>query len=160
MGAERPTRREPTLLDDFLSKDTDRVLHAVWVVFRTRDPEVLAPLARARGRIERATDELDLGGALFSNRKNMDHALVRLELAASGTCLCAAYRDHLLYEPAVEEAARHVRIVEEIPQFFDGQPERPRRICECTACGRRFEVEEGDYHYPWWKWKSRGRPPT
>ncbi|MEV0646394.1 hypothetical protein AB0I28_14135 [Phytomonospora sp. NPDC050363] len=45
-----------------------------------------------------------------------------------------------------------VRIVEEIPVYYNGRPDRPKRLCECADCGKRFEVEEGEYHYTWWKW--------
>lgn len=143
-----------TLADDFVSKDGRRVLHAVWKVFKTRDPKVLEPLAAALRAIDRATDDLDLGGALLSNGRNLEHALDRIRIFGEGRCLCAAYADHVLYEPAKEEAYGHVRIVEEIPVFYNGRPDRPKRVCECVGCGRRFEVEEGEYHYTWWKWTA------
>lgn len=144
-----------TLVDDFSSKDGRRVLHAVWQVFKTRDPEVLEPLVKSFRAIDRATDDLDLGGALLSNGKNLEHALDRIRIFGERRCLCAAYADHVLYEPAKEEAYGHVRIVEEIPVFYNGRPDRPKRVCECVDCGQRFEVEEGEYHYTWWKWTAR-----
>ena len=147
-----------TLLDDFVSKDRDRIMHAVWEVFRTRDPEVLAPLAKQLRRIDRATDNIDLGGALASNAQHVGHAIERLRLFGDGECLCAAYPEHLFYEPAKEESYGYVRIVEEIPVITDqGFPDRPKRVCECTDCGRQFTVEEGEYHYTWWKWTARGK---
>ncbi|MEV0644035.1 hypothetical protein AB0I28_02105 [Phytomonospora sp. NPDC050363] len=139
----------PTLLDDFLSKDRRRVLHAVWEVFKTRDPKVLEPLAAALPVIDRATDDVDLGGALMSNGENLTHALDRIRLFGKGRCLCAAYTDHVFYEPRKEVAYGHVRIVEVVEGFYYG---RPKRICECADCGQRYEIEEGEYHYPWWKW--------
>ena len=149
-----------TLLDDFVSKDRGRILHATWEVFHTRDPEVLAPLAKELRRIDRATDDIDLGGALASNAQHVGHAIERLRLFADGQCLCAAYADHMFYEPAKEESYGYVRIVEEIPVVTDkGFPDRPRRVCECTDCGRVFDVQEGEYHYPWWKWTPRGKRP-
>jgi len=144
----------PTLVDDFLSKDVRRVMHATWEVFHTRDPKVLEPLAAKLSAIDKATDDLALGGALMPNGKNLSHALDRIALFGKGGCLCAAYTGHLLYEPAKEEAYGHARIAEVIPVFFKGRPDRPKRICECTDCGRRFTVEEGEYHYTWWKWTA------
>lgn len=153
-GAEEVALQAP-LAEDFLSGESRRVLRAVWAVFASRDPEVLAPLVRALPAIEKATADLDLGGALLSNGTNLDHALGRLRLFASKRCLCGAYPDHVRYEPAKEEALGHVRIVEEIPMFFNGRPDRPQRICECTDCGRRFSVKEGEYHYTWWEWTAQ-----
>ncbi|MDT0202459.1 hypothetical protein [Nocardioides sp. AE5] len=157
-GASRPGEARPaddgSLRADFLSKDSSRVLHAVWEVFKTRDPQVLEPLVRSLPAIERATEELDLGGALISNGSNLDHAFHRIRLFGEKKCLCAAYAHHVRYEPAKEEALGHVRITAETPVFFNGRPDRPKRMCECTDCGRRFEVEEGEYHYTWWKWNG------
>lgn len=154
-GDETMDAMPAPLMDDFLSGDRGRVLHAAWEVFKTREPAALEPLVAALPAIERATDGLDLGGALLSNRVNLDHALDRIRTFAEQRCLCTAYAGHVLYEPAKEETLGHVRIVEEIPVFFNGRPDRPKRICECTDCGRRFSVEEGESHYTWWKWTTQ-----
>lgn len=154
-GAEEAALQAP-LVDEFLSGEQRPVLHAVWEVFTSRDPDVFAPLVMALPAIEKATADLDLGGALLSNGANLDHALDRIRLVARKQCLCGAYPDHVLYDPAKEKAWGHVRIVEEIPMFYNGNPDRPKRICECTDCGRRFSVTEGEYHYTWWKWTAQG----
>jgi hypothetical protein len=154
-GAEEDALRSP-LVADFLSGDKDRILPALWTVFRTRDPEVLAPLARALPAVRKATADADLGGMLVSNQSNLDHVLDRIELFGKGACLCAAYLSHQFYDPAKEEHRRHVRIVETVPN--DGQWV-PDRICECRDCGTRFQVEQGEYHYTWWKWTEVARRP-
>ncbi|WP_143116114.1 hypothetical protein [Lentzea xinjiangensis] len=35
----------------------------------------------------------------------------------------------------------------------------PDRVCECRDCGKRFQVEQGEYHFTRWKWTevARGR---
>lgn len=142
------------LAEDLLSGDRGRVLAALWAVVRTRDPAVLGPLVPVLPEIERATAGLDLGGALLSNQANLRHAIDRVRLHAAGRCLCAAYPDHPRYEPVREEAAGHVRVVEEVAPVVDGRPTRPRRTCVCTGCGQRWDVEEGDYHYTWWQWRA------
>lgn len=157
-GAEEEALQQP-LVADFLSQDGRRVLHAAWEVFRTREPAVLQPLVTALPAIERATADLDLGGMLASNGKHLDHALGRIRIFGERRCLCAAYPEHVFYEPAKEEAYGHIRIVEVIPTSFHGRPGRPERICECLTCGQRFDVEEGEYHYPWWQWRARKPAP-
>lgn len=136
------------LVAGFLSGDGHRVLDSVWAVFRTRDPEVLAPLPDALDAIEKATSDLGLGGVFASNRDNLGHALDRIRLFRSGTCLCAAYPAHVMYNPAREKG--HVRIVGTVPNPRQWEPDQ---LCECLGCGRRFQVEHGEYHYPWWQWK-------
>ncbi|MGZ3146317.1 hypothetical protein ACVDFE_30860 [Lentzea chajnantorensis] len=134
---------------DFLSGDGERVLSSVWAVFGTRDPEVLAPLVPALRAVEEATADVELGGLLVSNHSNLEHALDRVRLFAAGTCLCAAYPAHQFYDPAKESGRRHVRVVRTVPNDRQWVPDR---VCECLDCGRRFQVEQGEYHYPWWKW--------
>ena len=145
------------LVEDFLSGDGKRVLSAVWTVFRTRDPAVLAPVSRALPAIEKATADADLGGVFVSNNANLDHALDRIRLFAQGRCLCAAYRSHQFYDVEKEEARRHVRVVGTVPNDRQWVPDR---VCECLGCGKRFQVEQGEYHYPWWKWTELKAPKT
>ncbi|WP_134768745.1 hypothetical protein [Nocardioides sp. 1609] len=147
-GAEETALRSP-LVADLLSGEKDRILPAVWAVVRTRDPEVLTPLVGASAAIRTATADVDLGGALASNRWHLDHALVRIERFGSGTCLCGAYPDHQFYDPGKEAARGHVTVVGTVPNDRQWVPDR---ICECRDCGARFQVEQGEYHYPWWAW--------
>ncbi|WP_154792481.1 hypothetical protein [Occultella kanbiaonis] len=151
-GAEEDALRFP-LVADFLSGEKDRILHALWEVVPTRDPEVLAPLARALPAIEKATANVELGGMLASNSANLEHALDRIEFFGKGDCLCAAYPSHQFYDPAREVRRGHIRIVETVPSDWQRVPDR---ICECRDCGKRFQVEEGEYHYTWWKWTEAG----
>ncbi|QOR69201.1 hypothetical protein IM660_10745 [Ruania alkalisoli] len=139
------------LLADLISRERARVLHAVWEIVATRDPAVLEPLAASLPAIGRATSGLDLGGALHANAGSLEHAVERLRLFRDGTCLCAAYTHRLpFYDPAKEAGRGHIRIEGEAPR----KDWVPDRICACTACGRRFRVEQGEYHYTWWKWTS------
>ena len=140
----------PSLVDDFLSGESSRVLHALWAVVASRDPDVLGPVATALPTVEDATADADLGGALMSNNRNLEHAFDRIRLFARGACLCAAYPAHsAAYDPAKEKRRGHVRIVGTVPNERQWEPDR---ICECTDCGKRFQVEQGEYHYTWWKW--------
>jgi len=138
------------LLADFLSAEKDRVLAAMWAVYATRDDEILLPLARQVSQIRRATADIDLGGIVASHRSNLEHALDRLTLAGSGRCLCGAYPSHAMYNPVKEEAKQHVRIVGTEPNPRQWEADR---ICECCDCGRRFQVEQGEYHDTWWGWR-------
>lgn len=146
-SADAPERSP--VVADLLSGERERILSAVWAIMRTRDPAVLAPVAAALPTIRRATAELDLGGAFVRNASHLEAALARAELSRTGTCLCTTYPDHLFHDPAQEESRGHVRIVGEVPNDRQWEPDR---VCECTDCGRRWQVEHGEYHYPWWTW--------
>lgn len=155
-GAEERALESP-VVQDLLSADPSRVLSATWTVIGTRDPELLAPLVTALPAIRTATAGLDLGGALIQNATHVRHALERLALVADGVCLCTAYPDHVLYDVAREEQRGHVRVVGTVPNQRQWEPDR---ICACTACGRRYQVEQGEYHYPWWQWRPLGERET
>lgn len=142
---------ESPLLADLLSGEARRITSAAWAVIRTRDAHLLTPVASALPLVRARTQDVELGGALLANRAHLDHALERLELLERGTCLCAAYPDHQLYDPETEAAAGHVRVEGAVPNDRQG---RPDHFCACTACGRRFQVEQGEYHYPWWRWTA------
>ncbi|KRB76436.1 hypothetical protein ASE01_15850 [Nocardioides sp. Root190] len=137
------------LVADFLSGDKDRVIPALWAVMKTRDPEVLTPLAHSLRAIERATANVELGGMLASNGSHLAHALDRVALFDKRVCLCTAYPSHQFYDPDKEEAQQHVRILDRVPNERQWVPDR---ICECRDCGRKYQVEQGEYHYTWWKW--------
>jgi hypothetical protein len=148
-GPEEAALQSP-LTQDLISGDVRRVLSAVWQILRTHDRAVLTPLAPALAMIERATADLDLGGALIANSSHLARALDRVRLASAGTCLCTTYPMGQLSDPAKEAELGHVRIESEVPNDRQWVPDR---ICVCAECGRRYQVEEGDYHYRWWQWR-------
>lgn len=142
------------LVDDLRSRDRSRILGAVWAIIRTRDDAALRAVAARLPELEEAVDEVELGGMLASNGRHVTHAFDRVRMHAAGRCLCGAYADHDMYDPAKEASLGHVAIVVEIPVVVRGVHWRPRRICACTGCGRRFDVEENEHHYPWWRWRD------
>lgn len=160
MRTESTDEPQDPLVADVLSGERSRVLEAVWRIFSTRDPHLLDGPAAALPQLRAAADDADLGGLLASNNAHLHHVLCRLELYARGQCLCAAYDSldrfdsSMFYDVEKEAALGHVTIVdtEPVPGWI------PIRICVCTDCGRRFRVEEGDYHYSWWKWTEVEEP--
>lgn len=127
------------------------MMHATWEVVRTRDGDLLDPLVAALPRIRRATDSLDLGGALHSNRVSVEHALERIESYRDGACWCASYPGLSFYEPDKEERAGYVTILSTSEPGWS-----MTYHCRCNLCSQEFDVQQGDYHYMWWKWVPRG----
>lgn len=140
-----------TLLDDFLSRETDRVLHATWEVLGSRDPDVVDPLVPHVARIRLATEKLDLGGLIRPNSANVDFAITKLEHRGQGLCWCEDYAGPLHWDPEREQREGHVRILSTSEPGWSMTYE-----CECTVCGRIFDVEQGDHHFTWWRWRPRG----
>jgi hypothetical protein len=112
-------------------------------------------LASNLEEIRRKTENLQLGGLVFSNAEHLRMALRKLEFhrARSG-CLCALYPEYIFYNPQQEEAAGNV-VIEQITysegNWIDAY------FCACTVCGQQYRVEEGEYHYTWWGWKPEPR---
>ena len=140
-------------LDDFLSQDTSRVLHAVWTVRESRDPALFDELVGQLARIRSSTESLDLGGIIYSNYDHLEHALETVENYRRGLCWCTNYADTLLYNPETEQDKGRVTIVSTSTPAWDMTFE-----CTCTVCGRQFSVEQGNYHAMWWAWTGRGEP--
>ena len=115
---ERVTEPAPTLLDDFLSGEVGRVLHATWETIASRDRAVLDALVPHAARIRRATEGLPLGGLVYANSANVAHALDKLERSetalesggATAQALCIAglrpqgkwWDDLFLSHPSIE----------------------------------------------------------
>ena len=141
----------PTLLEDFFSGDRNRILHATWVVIRSRDADELDPLLPFLPRIRQAVWKVDLGGALKSNWENFEGALEKLDGYRQGACWCESYKANDQFEPSKEQNADHVRIVS------TGDPGWSMTYeVECTVCGRLFTVDQRDGHVMTWKWKPHG----
>jgi len=141
----------PTLLEDFLSGDGSRVMHATWQVIHSRDPAELDPLVTALPRIRTATERLDLGGMIYSNNGHLDHAMAKLDQYRRGECWCAAYPGILTHDPRKEETAGHIAVLSTSEPGWSMS-----YVSQCTVCERIFDVEQGDHHFTWWNWVPRG----
>jgi hypothetical protein len=143
-----------TLLEDLTSGDAHRIWAGSCAVAKLRDRQELDLLSAHLPEIEKKTQNIDLGGALFPNREHLRFALRKLHYYRSKAgCLCRLYPGHLMFDPAKEEAAGNVRIVETI----DADQYNPSYVCQCAFCDTLFQVEEGEYHYTWWKWSLKNR---
>ncbi|TGO05382.1 hypothetical protein [Serinibacter arcticus] len=138
------------ILADLVSGDASRALSGSHAVIRAERATVeeLAPHAV---RIDRATDDLDYGGALHSNANHVVQAVRVLQAAAAGECECTTWHGWLFYEPTKLVAAGKAEILSTSEPGWSMTYE-----CRCTACGATYSVEQGDYHYTWWQWS---KPP-
>jgi hypothetical protein len=138
-----------SVLDDLMSGDRQRIWSASWEILRSRDENLLLDLARRLPDIERATRDVELGGMFRSNRGTLEVAFQKLRFYGDGNggCPCSLYSSIDAYDPTREAAAGHVVVHSLTPA-----PDRPCYACECTRCGARYNVQEGEGHYVWWEW--------
>ncbi|KLJ02558.1 hypothetical protein [Luteimonas sp. FCS-9] len=139
------------LLDDLTSGDAHRIWSAAGRIRHLRDMAALTHLADHIATIRARTRDIDLGGALRPNASHLRFALRKLAFVRDGAgCLCTLYPADDFYDPAREAEAGWVRILETAPRP-GGWGER--LICACTSCGMRYQVEDEEYHYRWWRWQ-------
>ncbi|PPF53922.1 hypothetical protein C5B94_09150 [Clavibacter michiganensis] len=137
-------------LGDLLSADPHRIWPASWGVIATRDTALLESLRGALPAIVEATDGVELGGMIRPDRDALAHALAKVRRHRSRRCWCDDYPRLLAYDPSREEERGHVRV---LGRDASGWPATYE--CECTVCGRRFHVEEGEHHALWWRWSPQ-----
>ena len=155
-GAQDARIRSPTeatmmsaLLADLLSGDATRIWSATSAITTLRDAQELDLLAAHLAEIEAKTAGVSLSGALMPNSERLKFALRKLAYWRDKEgCLCRLYPEWLMFDPKKEEAAGNVCILRT-------KTDRVWTVgydCRCTICETDYAVEEGEYHYTWWKW--------
>ncbi len=141
-------RTKDELLSDLTSGDAQRIWSAAWAVIRTRDADTLSFLADQSDEIEAATNGVDLGGMIRSNRESLAFALRKLSFVrARKGCLCELYPGNPGFDPERERRDGHVAILSKVEV-----PYASKFVCECTRCFRRWSVQEGEHHFAFWEW--------
>lgn len=140
-------KRTSALMQEFLSRDQKRISAAIDVVNRSGDTALLAPVAAELRAVLAALRDADF---VIVEGNPVELAVDRLELVQSGGCLCSTYARRSV-DPEHEAEHGWVRIESESCELGG----RPKRVVACSACGTVFDVEEGEYHYTWWKWVAR-----
>ena len=139
-----------TLLEDITSGDAHRIWASTCAIAQLRDARELDVLAAHLPEIEKKTSRIELGGALLPNREHLKFALRKLRYYKSRAgCLCRLYPNYLQFNPADEEEAGNIRIIETVR----GNASNDYYVCQCALCETVYHVEEGLYHYTWWGWK-------
>ena len=138
-----------TLLDKLTSGDAHQIWEGACAIATLREAPELDLLCAHLPEIEKATRGIELGGMLFPNREHLNFALRKLRYYKSRAgCLCHLYPDRLMFSPAREEEAGYIRILATVASAEYNAVYR----CQCALCGTVYSVEEGEYHYTWWKW--------
>lgn len=141
----------PPFLEDLLSADATRIWQASSALLTCWDEALLMALAGHLDEIERATKDVQLGGALHDNRQHLLNALNRIRHVRDHRgCLCQLYGSTQFDDPSKEQSAGHIRIDETVlteDRYVDHYK------CTCLHCGTQYRVVEREYHYTWWGWE-------
>jgi hypothetical protein len=140
-----------SILSDLTSGNADQIWEGACAIRDLRDLRELRELALHLPEIRSKTEGIRLGGAVRPNSSHLEFALRKLEFVADPSgCLCRLYPQDDLFSPEREEGAGAVRILDRVLKngYLDFY------LCECTSCAQRYRVEEGEYHYTWWKWEE------
>lgn len=138
------------ILDDILSGDRRRIGSGSCAVVALRDKQMLTWLSQHIDDVRQRTEGVELGG-VHPNSAHLRTAILKLQIVRDEKeCLCQLYPGYLMFEPEKLEAAGDVDI--EDPGTLHGISNREYR-CRCKQCGKRYLVEEGEYHYMWWQWR-------
>ncbi len=140
-----------SLLNELTSGDPEKIWSASSAVVHLRDTNALDVLAAHVSEIRDKTNDVELGGMLYSNRDRLKFVLKKLTFTKNKKgCLCHLYPDYLMYNPNNEAEKGNVRIID--TTYVEGKWV-DFYTCECSLCGTRFRVEGREYHYTWWGWK-------
>ncbi len=138
------------LFADITSGDAQKIWASSSAIVALRDAAALDALAAHVLEIRAKTDGIPLGGALMPNSERLKFALRKLDYwREKAGCLCRLYPERLMYDPKREAEAGNVRL---LSTTSDAAAWPTTYTCACTLCGANYSVEEGEYHYTWWKW--------
>lgn len=148
--SDQPLITKESLLRDFESKDRHRIWSATWEVIKTRNIDTLTFLAGKIDQIKDGTSKIELGGAIGKNRDSLNFAVQKLIFFKSGSgCLCELYPKNSHFSPEEEQRAGNVVVLnkKEVPYASEFK-------CQCTVCKKEYTVQEGEYHFTFWEWRS------
>lgn len=105
-----------------------------------------------RAQIRHATDDVDMGGLIGSNRRFLDKAFEIMDFhERNEACPCALLGEDS--NPKYLKADGYVTIEKTVYEESPGFTNRVNYyiVC-CKGCAARYKVEELEYHFPWWNW--------
>lgn len=141
-------------LQALLSSDPGRIHSAACAIAQLRDRAELDALVPWIERIEHATAQVALHGALFANAHHLQFALRRLRFWRDGAgCLCALYPHYPFFDPRREAARGHV-LIDAVGEAEGGWGEA--HAVTCVDCAAHWLATDREYHYPWWEWTVAG----
>jgi hypothetical protein len=141
--------------DEILENITSRDTHKVWlacceIIELGQEPEAIVPLTSHLSEILSATNNLDMGGKFYPNKRYVDLALRTINFhACQFGCPCALYVGQNS-DPKNEEIKGYVKIIESV---CSGNSWADFYRIYCNRCGQKFIVRQDEYHFPSWHWK-------
>ncbi len=141
----------PQALDDFLSRDRDRIVARVQEMLSGYDRDILTYLVPHLNEIETATRNLDLGGGIVTWQRHLGKVLDMVRLTRDGICLCNRLPDDSLASVYAEERKNLIEVIRSV----DHREEYSTTyVCRCRRCGQDYVAEEQHgWHVPTYTWR-------
>jgi hypothetical protein len=150
---KKSTGTTKEILDDIFSEDSHRIWKASCeIVSLSQDRNRMIEFVPHLNKIKRKTKNVDLGGAFAPNNRFLNKAINAIEFhkRSEGSCSCCLLGEDS--NPKDEEINENMVILEKY--YMEGSNYIDYYIVECKLCGKKYRVEEREYHYTWWKWVS------
>ncbi|QPO10499.1 hypothetical protein IT893_11985 [Thalassospira sp. A40-3] len=142
------------ILGSFLSGDPKKVWLASNAIRELRDEDELRKISEHLKKIRKETKHVfkDGGPGLLSNSYHLNFALEKLRfIKEAAGCQCELYPNNMFFNPNKEADKGFVVITDKLE---DAQNWTADYKCECTSCGNKFHVHQGEYHYTWYDWTN------
>ncbi|MCC4241323.1 hypothetical protein [Thalassospira povalilytica] len=142
------------ILEHFLSRAPHKVWLASCEIRKLRDRDKLLEISEHLKKIRKETKNVfkNSGPGLLSNDYHLNFALKKLSfIRETEACQCELYPSNMFFNPNKEAEEGFVVITDKME---DAQNWSADYRCECTICGNKFSIQQGEYHYTSYHWTN------
>ncbi len=141
-----------SIVAKFESKDSHQIWEATWDIIRCNDIKVLRKLQLHLASFRHILTQIEMGGALTSNKINARLALSYIEDFCDGICRCNIYSKYILFNPKREAEFGLIKV---LSSEINKELYEHHILVSCVNCSKKFQVKEIDgWHVPTYEWKS------
>lgn len=141
----------PEIIEKFESRDSHSIWEATWDILRCADKTELKKLIPHLEKLKEIINDIDLGGAIYSNKESADLALSHIEQSGANICRCLLFTQTSKFSPHKEVEWGHVSLqCSEIKKDLYEE----HFYVVCNYCGNQYFAREVyGWHVPWYEWK-------
>ena len=135
----------------FESGDSDLIREATREIVECADRAELQKLLPHVQVLRELIQNIEPGGATYSNRDLAELALSWIEQSSTNVCRCMLYQESPIFSPEKEAESGHVGIsgASVKTDLYEKHFE-----VECNHCRKKYLVREvHGWHVPWYEWK-------
>lgn len=144
------TKPAHEIIQDMLSFDAKKVWGASCAICSlSQNHERIVQILPYEEKIKLATKGINLGGSLAPNHRFLKKVFEILAFhKANKGCPCCLLDEDFNPKHVLEDG--YVILVDTI--YIQDSRYIDYYVVKCRNCGTMYQVEEREYHYPWWNW--------